>query len=63
MPNPREENPPAIQGAGEKDERGNYHSKHTAFGVGSSQSIGYNGKHSKDAEVVDIKSKKSKKKS
>lgn len=57
---PKKDNPPAMQGAGHKDEKGNYHGRHTAIGVGSSESIGYQGKHVKDADVVDIKTGKKK---
>lgn len=59
MPDPKKENPPAIQGGGFKDEKGNYHAKHTNLEVGSSTNIGHKAKHAKGT-VVDIKTKKKK---
>lgn len=58
--NPRKDNPDAIQGAGHKDEKGNYHGKHHSMKLIASQNTGYEGKHQKDADIVDIKTGKKK---
>lgn len=44
---PKKENPPAILGGGEKDEKGNYHAKHTNLNVGTAKDIGHKPKHAK----------------
>lgn len=44
---PKKENPPAIQGGGFKDTKGNYQPKHTNLYVGIAKDVGHEPKHSK----------------
>ncbi len=51
-PDPKK-NPPAIQGGGFKDEKGNYHAKHTNLDVGVASRSGHKPKHA----AKDVKKK------
>lgn len=55
MPDPKKDNPPAIQGGGDKTSKGKYNAKHTNLDVGTSTKKDYTGKHRDN--VTELKKK------